>query len=105
MMDMHITRESLDALERAVKPGAPVFMLNLLRFRHSALYPPDFDATPCSGREAYLERYVPGFRRLLAGRPVSRVFIGTVLAPIVAPEGEAWEIGAINEYEIGRAHV
>jgi hypothetical protein len=95
---MHITRESLDAVERAVKPGAPVFMLNLLRFRDQARYAADFDATPCSGREAYYERYVPGFRRLAAGRAVSRVFAGPVLAPIVAPEGAAWEIGALNEY-------
>jgi hypothetical protein len=98
MIPMHITREALDAVERAVKPGAPVFMLNLLRFRDRARYAPDFDAPACSGREAFYERYVPGFRRLAAGRTVSRVFIGPVLAPIVAPEGEAWEIGALNEY-------
>ena len=89
MIPMHITRESLDAAERAIKPGTPVFMLNLLRFRDQARYAPDFDATPCSGREAFYGRYVPGFRRLAAGRAVSRVFIGPVLAPIVAPEGEA----------------
>ena len=98
MIPMHITRKSLDAVERAVKPGAPVFMLNLLRFRDQALYAPDFDAPPCSGREAFYERYVPGFRRLAAGRAVSRVFAGPVLAHIVAPEGAAWEIGALNEY-------
>lgn len=98
MIPMHITRKSLDAAERAVKPGTPVFMLNLLRFRDQALYAPDFDAPPCSGREAFYERYVPGFRRLAAGRAVSRVFAGPVLAPIVAPEGAAWEIGALNEY-------
>ena len=98
MNSMHITPEALDALERAAKPGAPVFMLNLLRFRDRARYAPDFDAPPCSGREAFYERYIPGFRRLMAGRSVSRVFIGPVLAQIVAPEGEAWEVGAINEY-------
>ena len=98
MIPMHITQESLDVLERAAKPGAPVFMLNLLRFHDQARYEPDFDAPPCSGREAFYERYVPGFRRLAAGRAVSRVFIGPVLARIVAPEGEAWEIGALNEY-------
>jgi hypothetical protein len=98
MISMHITKESLDAAERVIKPGAPVHMLNLLRFNPSARYAPDFDATPCSGREAFYERYVPGFRRLAAGRAVSRVFAGTVLAPLVAPDGEVWEVGALNEY-------
>jgi hypothetical protein len=98
MIPMHITRESLDAAERAVKPGTPVFMLNLLRFRDQARYAPEFDATPCSGREAFYERYVPGFRRLAAGRAVSRVFAGPVQARIVGPEGAAWEVGALNEY-------
>ncbi len=98
MIPINITRESLDAAERAIKPGAPVFMLNLLRFREQARYAPDFDARPCSGREAFYERYVPGFRRLMAGRAVSRMFAGTVLARIVAPEGAALDTVALNEY-------
>ena len=31
----------------------PIVMINLLRYRERAAYPSDFEAEPCSGREAY----------------------------------------------------
>ncbi len=98
MNAIEITLRALDAAERAIPPGQPVYMLNLLRYRARALYEEGFDAAPCSGREAFHERYRPAFRRLAAGKPLARIFSGPVLASLVSPQGGRWDEAAINEY-------
>jgi hypothetical protein len=98
MNPIEITLQALDAAERAIPAGQPVYMLNLLRYRVHARYEDGFDAAPCSGREAFHERYRPAFRRLAAGKPLARMFSGPVLASLVGPQGERWDEAAINEY-------
>ncbi|WP_022721430.1 hypothetical protein [Rhodopseudomonas sp. B29] len=98
MTAIEITLQALDAAERAIPAGQPVYMLNLLRYRANALYEKGFDAAPCSGREAYDERYRPAFRRLAAGKPLQRMFSGPFLASLAGPQGERWDEAAINEY-------
>ena len=52
-------------------PGS-ILMLNMLRFREPAAYPDDFDAEPCSGREAY-DRYSAAaqpFLEKVGGAPI-----------------------------------
>lgn len=95
---VEITLQALDAAERAIPPGRPVCMLNLLRYRAQARYEDGFNAAPCSGRDAFNERYRPAFRRLAAGKPLVRVFSGLFLASLVGPQGERWDEVAINEY-------
>ena len=67
MNTVEITLQALHDAERAIPPGQPVYMLNLLRYRAHARYEGGFDAAPCSGREAFHERYRQAFRRLAAG--------------------------------------
>jgi hypothetical protein len=98
MNAIEITLDALDAAERAIPPGQPVYMLNMLRFRAQAAYEPGFEASPCTGRQAWDERYRPAFRRLAAGRPVARLFAGAALARLAGPQGEYWDDVAINEY-------
>ena len=98
MNPIEITLQALDAAERAIPPGQPVYMLNLLRYRAYARYEEGFDAAPCSGREALHDRYRPAFRRLAAGKPLVRMFAGPVLASLVGQQGERWDEAAINEY-------
>ena len=95
---IEITLQALDAAERAIPPGQPFYMLNLLRYRAHARYEDGFDAAPCSGREAFHERYRPAFRRLAAGKPLVRVFSVPVLASVVGSPAERWDEAAINEY-------
>jgi hypothetical protein len=71
-------------------------MLNLLRYRARVRYEEGFDAAPCSGREAFHERYIPALRRLAAGKPLVRMFSGPVLAVLVDPQGESWNEAAIK---------
>lgn len=98
MNPIEITLDALDAAERAIPPGQPIYMLNLLRYRAEARYEEGFDAAPCSGRDAFNERYRPAFRRLAAGKPLVRMFSVPVLASLVGSQGERWDEAAVNEY-------
>lgn len=53
------TRDQVRALRDGGRDG-PVVMLNLLKFREVAQYPPELGMAPCSGREAY-DRYQHAF--------------------------------------------
>jgi len=98
MNPIEITLQALDAAEHAIPPGQPVYMLNLLRYRAHARYEDGFEAAPCTGREAYHERYRPAFRRLAGSKPIARIFLGSFLASVVGAQGERWDEAAINEY-------
>jgi hypothetical protein len=45
--------ESAQAMLAGVAEDRPVVMINLLRYRERAAYPPGSDALPCTGQEAY----------------------------------------------------
>ncbi|AMA58969.1 hypothetical protein [Bradyrhizobium sp. CCGE-LA001] len=95
---IEITLQALDAAERAIPSGQPIYMLNLIRYRAQAHYEDGFDAEPCSGREAFDERYRPAFRRLAAGKPLVRVLSVPLLASLVGSPSERWDEVALNEY-------
>jgi uncharacterized protein (DUF1330 family) len=82
--------ELLDQLAEAVPDGQPVVMLNLLRYRDRAVYPPDTVSAPMSGRQAYEEytrRTLPHLRKV-GGRPIWR---GDARLSLFAPKGEHWD--------------
>ncbi|WP_321390912.1 hypothetical protein [Emcibacter sp.] len=72
-------------------PDLPILMVNLVRFRENAFYPDGSDHVPCSGREAFEERYARNASiiaekigaRLLIGEAVKNIFIG--------PMDENWD--------------
>ncbi len=88
-------------LEEAAKPG-PVVMINLLRYRERAAYPAGFDATPCSGREAY-QRYGAVAVNKVTGVGGRIVWMAPVHGAVIAPEGEAWDDAVLVEYPSRRA--
>lgn len=92
-----MTKDALDAAAAASPADQPIFMVNLLRYNAQAIYADDA-AAPCSGREAYFERYIPIFGELAAGTGIKPLWIGHVLAGIVAPADERWDNVAIVEY-------
>ena len=98
MKTVEIDSLALEAAGRALRPGEPVQMLNMLRYREHALYQDGSGQTPCSGRTAYFERYLPVFRRLASDIAPKRVFLGSVLAKLVGPEGARWDDALIVEY-------
>jgi hypothetical protein len=98
MRTTDLTLEDMKAAASAIPGDAPVFMLNLLRYKERAEYDGGTVLAPCSGREAYHQRYRPAFGRVAEGAGVKVAWLGGVLAKVVAPAGELWDDVAIVEY-------
>ncbi len=98
MPTTEMTPNALEAGAATGSTGQPIFMLNLLRYNDRADYGDDTDFPPCSGREAYFQRYVPAFGELAEGTGIKPFWIGDVLAGIVTPADERWDDVAIVEY-------
>ena len=78
--------------------NTPIFMLNLLRYRKFADYGGRTDVAPCSGREAYHERYAPVTSRIMAADGTKVFWVGSVLAHLIAPVDESWDEILLVEY-------
>jgi hypothetical protein len=98
MKTIELDLEVFRATPQKLPTDGPVFMLNLLRYRDRAHYEGHPDEPPCSGREAYHQRYLPTFRRLAVSTDYKLRFFGSVLAKLVGPEGAQWDDVAIVEY-------
>jgi len=102
---MRVDEINSEAVQKAIDTipeDSPVFMLNLLRYKEQADYVNGSDAAPCSGREAYFERYIPAFTKIVTERGItgfSPFFIGNVMANLIVPTDEYWDDVAIIEYE------
>ncbi len=88
---------ALDAAASALQGQGPIYMINLLRYREQADYG-DLEMPPCTGREAYQQRYVAAFAKAAGSKEFTVFYIGAVHATLVAPAGEAWDDVAIVEY-------
>jgi uncharacterized protein (DUF1330 family) len=90
MNESDLLRAVLDELSKSVPDGQPIVMVNLLRYRAQAAYPPGTVQESITGRQAY-ERY--GQRALrhlmkVGGRPIWRA---DVRGSPIAPPGERWD--------------
>ncbi len=91
--------------EFAASPGGdgPIVMVNLLRYREEANYAAGSAEAPCSGREAYHQRYAAGVVPLIhaaGGRPI---WSGRASFAPLAPKGERWDEVVLVEYPSRRA--
>ena len=86
----------------AVPENTPFVMLNLLRYKKQADYSDRTDLPPCSGKEAYYQRYVPAFAKIAAQYESTKnfkpAFVGSVLAALVGSEEEPWDDVVLVEY-------
>ncbi len=102
MATVELTTSALDAAAAALAGKGAVHMINLVRYRERADYGGRSGYAPCSGREAYLQRYAPAFARVaghvVPGETFSVVLVANAWATLVAPAGEAWDDIAIVEY-------
>lgn len=90
MPSVNPSKTQLDRFDQATPSASPILMLNLLRFRAAADYPPHLDHAACSGREAYAR-----YSRTAVGK-VAEVggaiqVLAAVHAALIAPEGEQWD--------------
>lgn len=100
-MPVHpISPSNLSHLSSLPPSSSPITMLNLWRFRPTALYAPQhahLSPTPCTGEEATL-RYRSAIQRVVpAGCSVK--FMAHPLGNVAAPEGEEkWDVVILVEY-------
>ena len=97
MRAVKLEANAVQAAAGVIPEGVSIVMLNMLRFREQADYGDRSDVAPCSGREAFFQRYSPIVRQIMDGG--SRVvWVGNVLARVVAPADEQWDDVALVEY-------
>ena len=80
---------------------APLFMLNLLRYRERADYGGRAEMPSCSGREAYYAHYIAAFNQVAASEQIENIevfYLGGVAASLVAPTDEHWDDIVIVKY-------
>jgi len=90
--------ENILAAGDSIPEDTPVFMLNLLRYRENADYGERADVAPCSGREAYHERYAPVTSRIIAADGAKVFWHGSVVANLIALVDERWDEVLLVEY-------
>lgn len=78
--------------------GGPILMLNLLKFRDKAAYSEDAGVSPCSGREAYYERYAPVATRLVTAEGAKVHTYGKAMGSFIAPPEETWDELLLVQY-------
>lgn len=99
MKTTEIDLDNLLAAAGIIPENAPILMLNLLRYKEHADYGEDTQVNPCSGREAYFQRYVPAFNKIASGiKGIQPFWIGNALTSLVAPVDESWDDVALVEY-------
>jgi uncharacterized protein (DUF1330 family) len=89
MKTVNPTRESISALGR-VPGNTPIVMVNLLRFRDRAAYPPGSSFGECTGRQAY-KRYMEHAAKPLGEVGAKAVWFSRALACVIAPVDEQWD--------------
>jgi hypothetical protein len=102
MISLDVTPGGLEAASSALAGKGPVQMVNLLRYRATAKYDAGAEHPPCSGQEAYFQRYIPAFAEVASvvapGETFSVSWVGEVSATLVPATGETWHAVAIVEY-------
>ncbi len=94
--------QEITAGAAAVGEDTPFVMLNLLRYKEQADYGGRSEFPPCSGREAYYQRYVPAFAKIAAKSENTKnfnpAFVGSVLKALVNSADELWDDVVLVEY-------
>lgn len=97
--------DELDRMEAFARDNdGPIVMVNLMRLRERAEYPPDSTEQPCSGLEA-LGRYSSGSAEVRRASGAEFVWRGEVRGLPIAPVEEAWDLVALVRYPSARAYL
>ena len=98
MGSIEVTRAELEEAGKPLAEAGPVYMVNMVRYRDQADYHERSELPPCSGREAYFQRYAPAFNKVAAGADYGLFWIGNVRNVLVGREGEQWDDIVIVRY-------
>ena len=100
MSRVELDSNSVRAAEAKIPSGVPVTMINLVAFFPEAQYE-DANQKPCSGMEAYIQRYAPAFNQVAAELGVEGIeviYVGTVAETILGPTEPKWDAVALVRY-------
>jgi len=98
MGSIEVTRAELEDAGKHLAEAGPVYMVNMVRYRDQADYRGKSEHPPCSGREAYFQRYAPAFNKVAAGADYGLFWVGNVRNVLVGGEGEQWDDIVIVRY-------
>jgi len=98
MHTVSIEADRVAAAAALIPDGQPVVMINLLRYRAQADYGERKDQLPCTGREAYFDRYAPVATGIVLANGGRVFWLGKVLATVVGPAEEQWHDALLVEY-------
>lgn len=91
MEPIEIKLDDLTFAEGQVPSDVPIVMVNLVTYHNFVRYS---DTDSCTGREAYLTRYAPAFRRAAVAAQVNGIevlYMGAFAASIVPRENSQWD--------------
>ena len=100
MSSVDVDRNEILAAEAKFPAGQPVVMLNLLAFHTEAQYENPAEK-PCSGMEAYIQRYAPAFTQVaeeLGIKGIEVLYVGGVAHTILGPKDPKWDVLALVRY-------
>ena len=100
MSKVELELNNVLAAEAKIPSGVPVTMINLVAFFPEAQYE-DANEKPCSGMEAYIQRYAPAFNQVAAQLGVEGievVYVGPVAQTILGPAEPKWDAVALVRY-------
>ena len=100
MSRVELDKNNVLAAEAKIPSGVPVTMINLVAFLSEAQYEGGNEA-PCSGMEAYLQRYAPAFNEVAAELGVvgiEVIYVGAVAQTILGPAEPKWDAVALVRY-------
>lgn len=98
MRTVEINPEAVLAAAAVLPKDQPVVMINLLRYREHADYGDRIGLPPCSGREAYYERYASISFPLVQKLGGKVFWLGKVSASVIGPPDERWDDALLVEY-------
>jgi uncharacterized protein (DUF1330 family) len=98
MRTVDIDPAAVLATAAALPKDRPVVMINLLRYRERAEYGNRTEFSPCSGRDAYYQRYAPVSTPLVMAEGGKVTWFGHVVGRVIAPPHEVWDDVILVEY-------
>lgn len=90
MPSLNPSADQLKRFAEQMPAGAPILMLNLLRFNQQAAYPADSEHAPCSGKEAYARYSRTALLKVREAGGDVQVAASAQVA-LIAPEQEDWD--------------
>ena len=98
MQTVECSAAALEAAGKTLDGEGPVYMVNMVRYKDRADYHGASALPPCSGREAYFQRYAPAFNQVAQGEDYGVFWLGNVREVLVGAEGEHWDDIVIVRY-------